>query len=115
VIVITSVKVVLHTGDKIRGYATVTIDDSFVVRGIKIIQGDDGRLFTAMPSRKRSDGTYQDFAHPILPEARALLEEAVQAEYLAMLRAEAQVCFRQIESQPKEPQETHAARELNGG
>ena len=36
---------------KLRAYATLTIDDCFVVRDIKIIQGSKG-LFVAMPSRR---------------------------------------------------------------
>lgn len=36
---------------KLKAYATVTFDDSFVVRDIKIIQGNKG-YFVAMPSRK---------------------------------------------------------------
>jgi stage V sporulation protein G len=92
-ITITAVKVILHTGDRIRGYATITIDDSFVVRGIKIIEGDDGHLFTAMPSRKRGDGTFQDIAHPISPDSRMIIEKAVQAEYLKMVSVEVEERF----------------------
>lgn len=36
---------------KLRAYATVTFDNAFVVRNIKIIEGTKG-LFIAMPSRK---------------------------------------------------------------
>lgn len=36
---------------KLKAYATVTFDNCFVVRNIKIIQGSDA-LFIAMPSRK---------------------------------------------------------------
>ncbi|MCB9719386.1 MAG: septation protein SpoVG family protein [Candidatus Omnitrophica bacterium] len=36
---------------KLKAYTTVTFDNSFVVRNIKIIQGSSG-LFIAMPSRK---------------------------------------------------------------
>jgi stage V sporulation protein G len=36
---------------KLRGYATVTFDSAFVVRNIKIIEGNSG-TFIAMPSRK---------------------------------------------------------------
>jgi stage V sporulation protein G len=36
---------------KLKAYATITFDDSFVVRDIKIIQGNKG-IFVAMPSRK---------------------------------------------------------------
>ncbi len=36
---------------KLKAYTTVTFDNVFVVRNIKIIQGSNG-LFIAMPSRK---------------------------------------------------------------
>jgi stage V sporulation protein G len=36
---------------KLRAYATVTFDNVFVIRNIKVIQGNTG-LFIAMPSRK---------------------------------------------------------------
>ncbi|MBF0483213.1 MAG: septation protein SpoVG family protein [Candidatus Omnitrophica bacterium] len=36
---------------KLQAYATVTFDNKFVVRNIKVIQGSNG-LFIAMPSRK---------------------------------------------------------------
>jgi len=36
---------------KLRAYATVTFDNAFVVRNIKVIEGANG-LFIAMPSRK---------------------------------------------------------------
>ena len=36
---------------KLKAYTTVTFDNAFVVRNIKIIQGAEG-LFIAMPSRK---------------------------------------------------------------
>jgi stage V sporulation protein G len=35
----------------------------------------------SMPSRRRSDGTYQDIAHPITPDMRRRLEEAVLKAY----------------------------------
>lgn len=50
---ITEVKVVLKEGQdkKLKAYATLTIDNCFVVRNIKVIKGNKG-LFVAMPSRK---------------------------------------------------------------
>lgn len=40
--------------NKLRAYATITIDSAFVVRNIKVIEGKSG-LFVAMPSRKMKD------------------------------------------------------------
>ncbi|MCX7662020.1 MAG: SpoVG family protein [Candidatus Omnitrophica bacterium] len=37
---------------KLKAYVAVTFDHCFVVRNIKVIQGANGRLFIAMPSRK---------------------------------------------------------------
>ncbi|MBN2145498.1 MAG: SpoVG family protein [Candidatus Aureabacteria bacterium] len=39
---------------KLKGYAAVTFDDSFVVRDLKIIEGKNG-LFVAMPSQKMQE------------------------------------------------------------
>ncbi len=50
---ITEVRVFLKEGadKKLKAYATITIDNQFVIRNVKIIQGTKG-LFVAMPSRK---------------------------------------------------------------
>ncbi|MCK4852311.1 MAG: septation protein SpoVG family protein [Candidatus Omnitrophica bacterium] len=39
---------------RLKAYATMTFDDWFVVRNVKIIEGNNG-LFVAMPSRKMMD------------------------------------------------------------
>ena len=85
---ITEVRLTPTTHARLRAFATVTLDEAFVVRGMKVIEGKDGRFFVAMPSRKRPDGTFQDIAHPITAECRILLEETVLAEYTRQLRAE---------------------------
>jgi stage V sporulation protein G len=50
---ITEARVILKDSQdkKLRAYATVTFDNVFVVRDIKVIEGGTG-LFIAMPSRK---------------------------------------------------------------
>lgn len=48
------IKLLLSQRDKLRGFASITIDDCLVVRDIKIIEGGRG-LFVAMPSRKLCD------------------------------------------------------------
>ncbi|MFA5724659.1 MAG: SpoVG family protein [Candidatus Omnitrophota bacterium] len=50
---ITETKVALRDSPdkKLKAYATVTFDNAFVVRNIKVIEGTNG-LFIAMPSRK---------------------------------------------------------------
>jgi len=50
---ITEVRIFLKDSidKKLKAYATVTFDNAFVVRNIKVIEGSSG-LFIAMPSRK---------------------------------------------------------------
>ncbi|MFM7282243.1 MAG: SpoVG family protein [Planctomycetia bacterium] len=50
----TRIKLLFNSRDKLRGFASITIDNCLVVRDIKIIEGGRG-LFVAMPSRKLCD------------------------------------------------------------
>jgi len=78
---ITEIRIALRNDDKLKAFVSVTFDDAFVVRGMKIIEGKDGHLFVAMPSRKKPDGTYQDVAHPINVDFRQFLEDQIIIEY----------------------------------
>ena len=80
---ITDVKVVKREANQLRGFATIIIDDAFVVKNIKIIQGKNG-LFIAMPSYKLKNGEYKDVAHPLNTETRNQLEELILAKYNEM-------------------------------
>ena len=53
---ITEVRIFLKESPdkKLKAYVTITFDDSFVVRDLKIIEGNKG-LFVAMPSKKAKD------------------------------------------------------------
>jgi stage V sporulation protein G len=48
------VKMVANKDDRLKGFCSMTLDNEFVVRDIKVIEGTNG-LFVAMPSRKMSD------------------------------------------------------------
>ncbi len=84
---ITEVRIILRDEVKLRGFANVTFDNAFVVRGMKIISGTKG-YFVSMPSRKRPDGTHQDVAHPINNETRRMIEDTVLDAYEKELRAQ---------------------------
>jgi stage V sporulation protein G len=82
-LVITEVRVTLcedEKHDRLKAFATMTLNNAFVIRGLKIIQGTNG-VFVAMPSRRRPDGQFQDIAHPINIETRREMEDIVLAEY----------------------------------
>ena len=77
---ITEVRVHLRNEDKLKAFSTVTFDNCFVVRNMKIISSNKG-LILCMPSRKLADGTYKDIAHPINMDFRKVLEDKVIACY----------------------------------
>lgn len=74
--VITEVRITLKNEAKLKAFASITFDDAFVVRGLKVINGSQG-YFVSMPSRRRKDGTFQDLAHPINNNLRKIIEEMV--------------------------------------
>ncbi|MCK9236083.1 MAG: septation regulator SpoVG [Acholeplasmataceae bacterium] len=82
---ITDVRVkMIQSESRLRGVATITFDDSFVVHDIRIIEGENG-LFVAMPSKKTPNGTFRDIAHPIHGEMRKQIEDAIVKAYEEVL------------------------------
>ena len=79
---ITSVNVrkIEKDGSRMKGIASVLLDDAFAVHDIRIIEGDNG-LFIAMPSRQTSTGGYRDIAHPINTETRQMFEKEILDAY----------------------------------
>ena len=75
---ISNVKVMVkpEKNSRLRGYASILVDDCLAIHEIRIIEGDRG-LFLAMPSRKNAEGEYHDIAHPINQESRAAIEKEV--------------------------------------
>lgn len=87
---ITSVRIVKKENSKMKAIAEVVLDDCFVVKGIKILEGDSG-LFLGMPSRTivvNNDGKEEiihvDIANPINRETRKMFTDAILEEYKKM-------------------------------
>jgi stage V sporulation protein G len=77
---VTEVRVFPVEEERLKAYVAITFDNCFVVRDLKVINGNNG-LFVAMPSKKRKDGTYRDTAHPLNNETRQMIESKVLEEY----------------------------------
>ena len=74
---------------KMKAIASVTFDDCFVVHDIKVIEGEKG-YFIAMPSKRTPDEQFRDVAHPINPQMREELEDAILARFREALQEEAE-------------------------
>ncbi len=77
---VTEVRIFPVQEERLKAYVAITFDNCFVVRDLKVINGNNG-LFVAMPSKKRKDGTYRDTAHPLNNETRQMIELKVLEEY----------------------------------
>jgi stage V sporulation protein G len=78
---ITEVKVYpAKEGGRLKAYATIVFENCFIVRDLKVIEGNKG-LFVSMPSRRRKDGTFRDIVHPLNSETRSAIEESVIKEF----------------------------------
>ncbi|HVN23539.1 MAG TPA: septation regulator SpoVG [Syntrophorhabdales bacterium] len=73
---ITGVKIYPVNEKKVRAYASIVFDQCFIVRDLKVIDGDT-KLFVAMPSKKMKDGSYRDTAHPLNSDMREMIESRV--------------------------------------
>ena len=77
---ITEIRIHLMGEERLKAFASVTFDDAFVVRNMKVVAGTKG-VFLCMPSRKLPDGTHKDMMHPINQEFREYLETNVLKAY----------------------------------
>lgn len=79
---ISEVRVFLVEEDRLKAYVTITLDECFVVRDLKVVRGNSG-LFVAMPAKRRKDGTFKDIAHPLNSDTRKWMEDQILEAYEA--------------------------------
>lgn len=70
------VRIIKNESSKIKGSASITIEDCLVVHDIKIILGNEG-YFIAMPSRKTPEGEFKDIVHPLNTETRKEMSDLI--------------------------------------
>lgn len=71
---------------KLKAYATVTLDNQFVINGVKVLENKNGSIFVSMPQIKNSEGKYQDICYPKNSDLRNSIAESVIGEYNAELQ-----------------------------
>ncbi|SHN12056.1 SpoVG family protein [Halanaerobium congolense] len=71
-------------GSLVKAYATVTFDDAFVIREMRVVEGKNG-TFLSMPARRKRNGNYQDICFPISTKLRDLIENEVLEKFNELL------------------------------
>jgi len=70
----------INKGDLLAA-ASICIDDCFIVREIKLLNGKNGR-YISMPKRRVKNKDFkQDFSYPINEETRLQLLEGISEQY----------------------------------
>lgn len=70
----------INKGD-LLAVASICIDNCFIVREIKLLNGKNGR-YISMPKRKIKNRNFrQDFSYPLNEETRVQLLEAISEQY----------------------------------
>lgn len=75
------IKILSNSTNSVKALASITIEDCFVVTGIRVIESSNGNFFSAMPSRKTQNGEYKDICFPITAEARAAINDEILKAY----------------------------------
>ncbi len=86
---ITEVRIMPSKGGKIKAFASIVIDDCFVINDLRVVEARDGHFMVTMPARKARNGQMRDIAHPINAETRKMVEEKVLAEFQASMDSRA--------------------------
>ena len=83
---VTEVRISPAKGGKIRAFASIVVDDCFIINDLRVIEGREKQLFVTMPARKARNGQMRDIAHPLNRETREAIEERVLDEYKSAVR-----------------------------
>ena len=78
---VTNVRLNLVKDDKLLAYASVTINDSLIISGIRLYEGSKGK-FIVFPSRKSKKGKIFDIAFPVTNKAREEILNEIQVKYV---------------------------------
>lgn len=63
-----------------KAFCDLLILDTFLVKGLRVVEGSDG-LFVSMPREQGRDGKWYDTFYPVSKEMRKGLEELVLEGY----------------------------------
>jgi stage V sporulation protein G len=70
----------LNTDSAVKAFSDVAVSNSFLIKGLKIVEGKNG-LFVSMPRELGKNGQWYDTVIPLTKQARAQLSQVVLDAY----------------------------------
>ena len=65
----------------LKAYAEITVNDSLIIKGIKIFEKDNGGIFITFPAIQGKDKTFHDIVIPKNPDIKNQIRDAVVGAY----------------------------------
>ena len=81
----------LFNEGNVKAAATVIIEDVFVIRNVRLVEGAN-RIFISMPSRRTMYGEYKSVCYPISEDFRLQILGEVMDAYESVIAGHAAVC-----------------------
>lgn len=81
------IKKMFNGPDKLRAVCSVILDDCFLVKNVRVVEGEKG-LFLSLPSRRNVKGEWTEQCFPMTKELREQLAAVVLDEYNRVLAAD---------------------------
>ncbi len=69
----------------LRAYAEVTLNDSLVIKGIRVLENENGGLYIGFPSQMGKENEYRDLIVPKTPELKKHLRDQIIKSYKEQL------------------------------
>ena len=86
-----SIKVQLkevNNNSSIKAAGQITVNDTFVIKDVKVMTNSEDKAFVSMPSYQTNTGDYSQYAFPITKELHEKLDKAVLGEYQSLGKVE---------------------------
>lgn len=80
------IKKVFEDKDKLKAVASVVLDDCFLIKNVRVVDGAKG-MFISMPSRRNVNGEFNELCFPLTAELRRELSDIVLQAYEEALEA----------------------------
>ena len=66
--------------DNLKAAASLVLDGCFVIKNVRVIQGDNG-LFMSLPARRNVNGDFKEICFPTTKELRAAMSDELLRAY----------------------------------
>ncbi len=76
-----NMKLLDNRTDNLHAICDVNLGGDFVIQGVRVVAGKDGKPFVSLPAYQDRNGDYHEVAHPVTAKAREVTNQVVLKEF----------------------------------